>query len=414
MTRLRYKDVFKPGAYPEKTYITRRNQYSKLSYEDRLRKALDTDGFLISITGPSKTGKTVLCEGVIGLDSMVEVNGNDLEKHDNFWDAVAAQAGISLGGVTSNFTTTNSGSGTSNAGLTQTYTLNKKLIIDHFVEYKKVLILDDFHYASEDKQYEVACQLKDVIRKGFKAVVISLPHRSDDPVRQNPDLKGRILGIELHPWTEDELIQIADVGFKQLEVDVPAKLMRNMAKESACSPQLMQYICLNLEDACSVIGTTSITQEVLNLSCELTTENLMTCEPILEFLKAGPPRRGQARTIYKLSNGCSADLYGLLLHIIAQNPPYVKLSLDEIKRRSDALVIGVESAAGVPNKTGKTSSKPSVGRLKEALNKTQMKLVKEKEFYVVIEWKDGQLHILDPLFLFYLRWSNWKERLAHS
>ena len=33
-------------------------------------------------------------------------------------------------------------------------------------------------------------------------------------------------------------------------------------------------------------------------------------------------------------------------------------------------------------------------------------LSKEKEeIYKAIEWKDGKVYVLDPLFLFYLRWG---------
>ncbi|MFQ9388404.1 MAG: hypothetical protein ACLR1V_05930 [Coprococcus sp.] len=40
---------------------------------------------------------------------------------------------------------------------------------------------------------------------GFKAVVVSLPYRSDDAIRLNPDLTGRILVIEIEPWKTEEL-----------------------------------------------------------------------------------------------------------------------------------------------------------------------------------------------------------------
>ena len=67
---------------------------------------------------------------------------------------------------------------------------NKDKVIKYFKENHKVFVLDDFHYASSEIQYDIACQLKEVIRMGFKAVIISLPYRSDDAIRLNPDLTG--------------------------------------------------------------------------------------------------------------------------------------------------------------------------------------------------------------------------------
>ena len=59
------EEVFKPGAFPELTYIPRTSASSSISYELRLQQALKISGCLTSIVGPSKMGKTILCEKVI-------------------------------------------------------------------------------------------------------------------------------------------------------------------------------------------------------------------------------------------------------------------------------------------------------------------------------------------------------------
>ena len=50
-----------------------------------------TAGCLTSIIGPSKRGKTILCEKVIGLDNIVEISGADFNENTNFWATVAAK-----------------------------------------------------------------------------------------------------------------------------------------------------------------------------------------------------------------------------------------------------------------------------------------------------------------------------------
>lgn len=109
-----------------------------------------------------------------------------------------------------------------------------------------MLVLDDFHYSPEEVQLDIAYQLKDAIRREFKAVVISLPHRADDAIRKNPDLSGRLNLINIEPWQEDELKEIAITGFEQLGIKISDELASKMALESLTSPQLMQSICLNL------------------------------------------------------------------------------------------------------------------------------------------------------------------------
>lgn len=72
-----------------------------------------------------------------------------------------------------------------------------------------MLVIDDFHYASKEMQMKMAQQLKDAIRRELKAVVVSLPHRADDAIRQNADLSGRLSLINIETWKEEDLKQIA-------------------------------------------------------------------------------------------------------------------------------------------------------------------------------------------------------------
>ena len=57
--RLKAENVFKPGAYPEYTYVSRNYENTGISYELRLKQALRTAGCLTSLIGPSKMGKTI-------------------------------------------------------------------------------------------------------------------------------------------------------------------------------------------------------------------------------------------------------------------------------------------------------------------------------------------------------------------
>ena len=45
------------------------------------------------------------------------------------------------------------------------HTLAKDIVIQYYKEHDKVLVIDDFHYASKAMQTKMAQQLKDVIRE---------------------------------------------------------------------------------------------------------------------------------------------------------------------------------------------------------------------------------------------------------
>jgi hypothetical protein len=75
---LQVTGVFVPGAYPQHTYIERTQQ----GFESTLRDALDTPGQIISLSGPSKSGKTVLVERVVGRDSLIAISGVSIRHPD--------------------------------------------------------------------------------------------------------------------------------------------------------------------------------------------------------------------------------------------------------------------------------------------------------------------------------------------
>ena len=326
----RFSEVFKPGTYPEMTYVSRESKGTKYTYEERLQQSLAIDGYLTYIVGPSKIGKIVLCEKVIGAANMVCMSGNDFSKEKDFWSGIGKKVGIPMEAAVSEESAAFSEIEQKSITVTKNYFVTKDKVIDYFKKNDKVLVLDDFHYAPLEIQYDIACQLKEVIRMGFKAVVASLPYRSDDAIRLNPDLTGRILVIEIEPWKTEELEEIAKKGFGKLQIQVGQSLIARMAKESIHSPQLMQSICLNI--GLLPDSSDTITDEVIEESCRFTCMNLPYGD-VVRVLKAGPSTRGQQRLQYTLSDGSKRDIYGLILKVLSDNPPLVELSIEELMER---------------------------------------------------------------------------------
>lgn len=383
----RFSEVFKPGTYPEMTYVSRESKGTKYTYEERLQQSLAIDGYLTYIVGPSKIGKTVLCEKVIGAANMVCMSGNDFSKEKDFWSGIGKKVGISMEAAVSEESAAFSETEQKSITVTKNYFVTKDKVIDYFKKNDKVLVLDDFHYAPPEIQYDIACQLKEVIRMGFKAVVVSLPYRSDDAIRLNPDLTGRILVIEIEPWKKEELEEIAKKGFGKLQIQVRQSLIARMAKESIHSPQLMQSICLNI--GLLPDSNDTITDEVIEESCRFTCMNLPYGD-VVRVLKAGPSTRGQQRLQYTLSDGSKRDIYGLILKVLSDNPPLVELSIEELMER-------IKNSAPENMITTK--------KVRDSLKNWQKLLETLGSLYQVLEWKDDTIHVLDNMFLFYIRWK---------
>ncbi|MEK4529903.1 ATP-binding protein [Paenibacillus sp. FSL H8-0104] len=396
---LKANEVFIPGAFPTHTYVTRSSHTLPISYELRLTQALSTTGYLTSIIGPSKTGKTVLCERVVGFQRMISLSGADFKGSEDFWSTIAKKVGISL---ESGLIDEKSKEGKISSGLqesrttslTEFYRLGKDKIIDFFNQNDLVLVLDDFHYAPEAIQLEMAHQLKDAIRQRFTTIVISLPFRADDAIRKNPDLSGRLSLINIEPWNQDELSEIAITGFKELGMEIDMSYAKSMAVESLASPQLMQAICLNLSLILDIDNNKDITiegqQQLIN-AYRLTSSNL-SYEEVIRKLKLGPSTRGNKRKAYVLAEGNEADIYELVLKSLAIDPPSISISLENMKKRVDELV-------------DSQSEKPTMQKIKETLSQVQAILQSNETIYQVLEYKDDTVYILEPLFLFYLRWG---------
>ena len=370
---LKSEEVFKPGAFPEHTYISREFASPNISYELRLKQALKTSGCLTSLIGFSKIGKTILCEKVVGFDNIIKVSGADFLENTNFWEVIAAKAELPYQGEFTTSKTVDNTTNTDQFEKRKKFILTKDKVINYYKENNLVLVLDDFHYAPEQVQLQIAQQLKDAIRREFKAIVVSLPHRSDDAIRQNADLSGRLSLINIDTWKKEELKQIALKGFNELQIHISDETAGKIASESLTSPQLMQYICLSI---CTLLDsdvkpTTEINDSILETAYRFTTMNF-EYNDVVHVMTKGPNPRGRLRKLFHTMNGKELDLYGLILESLAKDPPIVAFTFDDLKSRIDTLI-------------PEDDRKPDKQALKASLNKLQEQLTAKEDIYHVLE-----------------------------
>ena len=389
---LKAENIFKPGAFPEYTYVSRNYENTGISYELRLKQALRTAGCLTSIIGPSKMGKTILCEQVIGLDNIVEVSGADFNENTDFWAIIAAKVGLPYMGEITTERASTEGKSEERDSKSEKYILSKDKIIRYYIENNKILVIDDFHYASTEMQMKMAQQLKDAIRRELKVVVVSLPHRADDAIRQNADLSGRLSLINIETWKEEDLKKIAIKGFDKLEIKITDNIAEKLAVECLTSPQLMQYICLSICTLLEDEKKQEVNDEILEKAYRFTTINFNYADVVSVLIK-GPNPRGQQRKLYRTVDGKELDLYGIIVESLAKNPPMTELDFESFYNRIFN-VIEENDRLKLEKQT-----------VRNHLNHLQELLEGKVEIYRAIEWKDGKVYVLDPLFLFYLRWG---------
>lgn len=385
-----FNSVFSSATFPEYTYVNRKSS-GDFTYEERLKMALEQMGYLIVIDGPSKIGKTVLCEAVIGRDRLVSMTGNDFKGENDFWTVVAKKVDLPLGGEVQNESTVQGQGEQIGTKYTSQYQTNKERVMRFFLENKKVLLLDDFHYADVKMQHDAACQLKEAIRYDLKAIVVSLPHRVDETVKNNPDLQGRIMNITMKPWKKEELAEIPNKGFSMLGVSAGQKMIDRLVMECIDSPQTMQSICENV--GYYIAEDKILKDEDITKSCYLRAD-FLTYQELYARLLAGLSSRGQKRAIYYLEDGMEVDRYGLVLEALRKNPPLKSITMSEIYDRAKKILDKTKEMPKLTTQTIRVTMKSMFSILEESGYEADR----------VFDWKENVLTFRETLFLFYLRW----------
>ena len=426
---MRPTDVFTPSDYPTHTYVAREED----TLETRLRQALDTPGEVVSVSGPSKSGKTVLIEKIAGRDNLIPLTGASISSAEDVWEKVLNWMDVptSLTETTTNGTTLTpgatvggklafpgvgevsgsiggtgalqSGQGTSvtrqRLGMEQ---VSREVAISSFV-----IFLDDFLYMPSEVQAAVARQVKEAARRGVKICTASVPHRSDDVVRSNPELRGRIRAVDTKPWSEDELLKIGKIGFPILGYDVPEATLRKLAREAFTSPQLMQAICLQ---ACFSVGISDSLDEVIArdftpAEIRATLQETATRTDfgsLIRLMHEGPKTRGTERKDYDLEDQSRGDVYRALLLAIKRDPAAMSLPWNNLSRRVQAVC-----RPDSPQASSLSTACAQIARIAKDMYPGQR----------IVDW-DGEpnnlLSIEDPYFLFYLRWSDKLDSLKKA
>src|SRR5580692_938413 len=87
MAKLKFQDIFVPGGFPRLTY----NPREDLKLESRLSEAKENLCKLVTVTGQTKSGKTVLAKRVFPSEDAIWIDGGTVSAEEDFWQ-VAIEA----------------------------------------------------------------------------------------------------------------------------------------------------------------------------------------------------------------------------------------------------------------------------------------------------------------------------------
>lgn len=415
---MKIQEIFTPGRFPKWTYV---DSHLK-DKEQHLRDALDDGSMLVSISGPSKSGKTVFVEHVLGKENLVLVTGAGIQSVTDLWIKVFDVIGTPVSRTRELSTADRSATSTSVEGEGNVFVLKGKasvsstnesstrsgdteveaidalqLLIRELSGTDFVIFIDDFHYIPRQIQSELAQQLKEAMRNGVKFICASVPYHKDDVIRSNPDLRGRIFSIDFDYWGSDILEEIPRKGFDIANISYDPDLVSNFSSEAAGSPQLMQYLCLNACLELNVRETQDSTVElayddsILSSVCQRTVLST-DYGSVVERMIEGPKTRGSDRNVYISKYGWQGDVYKFFVKTLSLDPPKLNFRYQPL----------VDRVASICN-----GASPSGSSITNACSHVAA-IANDAAGDNIVEW-DGEndvFDIRDPYLLFYLRWSD--------
>lgn len=395
---MKTKHVFVAGGMPSITYIDRlaRNLEKKLRSEIR-------EGFkVICVTGPTKSGKTVLTRHVVGADQAVLVNGGQVSSSSEFWNLLLQALQLPDSETTSSTAQGSVGlrylitaQAKASEGLTQTFnTNNKRTILSYLQNNELTLIVDDFHYMPDDVQRDVIRSLKSEIFEGLTAILIAVPHRAFDAIGVEREMEGRFAHVEIPNWSSDELVEISRKGFPALKMIVPPEAQNGFADEANGSPLLMQRFCGRLCDHYDIEETLPAPKNFNPSDVTKTTiyENVAKQFgfPTFEKLAKGPQSRSKRIERRLADKSGTLDIYQSVLRAVSNTGPKEKLHYNEIRDEIRKILFERD----VPQKHEVSTA---LGHMSG--------IAKDKiEGEPVLEWSDDFLYLTDPFLIFYMRW----------
>lgn len=406
--------VFVPGGRPTITYVPR----GDLGLEMEVADYLSNRHKILSVSGPTKTGKTVLLRNEVNADmSPLWLSGGAISTIDDFWSAVADELALPTEtGMDGGVSHTESGESTGElsvmaakgsrskgGSLTRDRSMSERTALSRKQASRSalrddpncVIVIDDFHYVPSAVQTEIVRGVKDLVFDGVGFIVAAVPHRAYDAVRVEKEMTGRVSQLGVGFWSAADLGKIATAGFAALNVVVGDAMVTRLVEEAFQSPHLMQEFCRELCRANDITATcgkpTGISEPDWNAFFARLAPD--ASKAAFDLLARGPRQRSD-RKVRILRDGRKTDIYGAVLSAIAATGPLTAITYEQLRAELRAVL----------DPSQEPPQKQQVTRVLDEMTKIAREQI-DGEPVVDYDSELATLFISDPYFAYWLRWG---------
>lgn len=281
------RDVFGVGREVPLNYITRPNVDAKFV------ESLTRDKHVV-IYGSSKQGKTTLRRHCLQDDDCIVVSCLNTMSLADLNGAILKAAGYrivqtqtkTIGGAWKYgaefvgegnvpFVTKVSGKGTlARETNEKTDVVTRRLEIDlndvndvitalREINFKKFIILEDFHYLGADIQRAFSFSLKAYHENSDLCfIIVGVWREKNRLIYYNGDLTNRVVSIDADNWSRDQLRQVVTAGEELLNIKFDPTMIDELIKHSADAVALVQEGCFRICEKAGIVQTQERMKEI--------------------------------------------------------------------------------------------------------------------------------------------------------
>lgn len=270
---IKLEDVFGVSSRSIKSYVQREK------VEKRFSSALNSRKQIV-VYGASKQGKTVLVKNHFPYEENIVINMNPQTQLTDIYQSILRQAKIPLLISYTEGTGKKSkgsakarikcaiaffGSASASASVEEATSTDKALSYEQVpfnlslpqdiselllkTENKKQIILENFHYLSDDKQKTFAFDLRTFQDLNIRFIILGVWREKNRLSQFNGDLVDRVEEVTVEPWVEKDILRIVEKGSEVLNIKIGKKIVDKAWKSSfdnvGIFQELIKETCLN-------------------------------------------------------------------------------------------------------------------------------------------------------------------------
>ena len=126
------------------------------------------------------------------------------------------------------------------------------------ISFEKFIVLEDFHYLTQEVQYDFAVALKAFHESSSICfIVVGVWLDENRLIVYNGDLTGRVFSVNADEWTRDQLREVVQTGGRLLNVVFEDAFVNSLINESFDSVHIVQEVCRSVCRHHRIFGTQS-------------------------------------------------------------------------------------------------------------------------------------------------------------